>query len=144
MVAAGLVWCGPQLLVQRRALDATHGGSWELPGGKLERGESPTVALARELIEEWGDNAHQLAVGPVLDVLHHVYPAPGPEVLIVVLRVDATAWRGQWRQRVRPEEGVVVEAFSPEALPVNEFLAADRSFLERVRDGRVRPARVPD
>jgi 8-oxo-dGTP pyrophosphatase MutT (NUDIX family) len=137
VVAAGLVWMGSQLLVQRRALTASHGaGALELPGGKLERGEGPRAALARELREEWGARAGELVIGGVVDVLHHVYPAPGPEVILIVLDVDAGCWGGMWKARVEAEPGVEVLAFEVDSLPVEEFLAADRPFLEGLRGRR--------
>lgn len=42
------------LLLARRPAGGPHGGLWELPGGKVEPGESPTAALAREWREELG------------------------------------------------------------------------------------------
>jgi 8-oxo-dGTP pyrophosphatase MutT (NUDIX family) len=138
VVAAGLVWLGTQLLVQRRPARARHGaGALELPGGKLERGESPRAALVRELREEWGPRAGELAIGSVAEVLHHVYPAPGPEVILIVLRVDGRAWASCWRERISPEPGVEVSAYPLAALPIDEFLAADRPFVRAICEGRV-------
>jgi 8-oxo-dGTP diphosphatase len=138
LVVAGLVWLDTKLLVQRRPPTAKHGaGMLELPGGKLERGESPRAGLLRELIEEWGPAAAQLEVGRVAEVLHHVYPAPGPEVVLIVLHVDARAWLPDWRALVQPEVGVEVLAFDREQLPCEQFLAADRPFLESIKGGGV-------
>lgn len=138
LVVAGLVWLGTRILVQRRPSSASHGaGMLELPGGKLERGESPRAGLARELCEEWGPAAAALAVGPVVEVLHHLYPAPGPEVVLIVLRVDASAWLPDWRAHVQPEQGVEVIAFERHELPCEQFLAADRPFLEAVSRGEL-------
>lgn len=145
LVAAGLVWRpGGVLLVQRRRADADHGaGRWELPGGKLEPGEHPRRALARELEEEWGPAAAALRVGPVAEVLHHVYPSPGPEVLLMVYHVDAGALGAPDAPLaalgLRPEPGVEIGAFPRDALPVDGFLAADRELLEAVRDGILLP-----
>ena len=43
-----------KVLACRRAADRHLGGLWEFPGGKVEDGEDPRAALARELSEELG------------------------------------------------------------------------------------------
>ena len=54
LVAAGaFVREGRLLLARRREGDALA-GFWELPGGKVEPGETPEAALAREWREELG------------------------------------------------------------------------------------------
>ena len=51
MVAAAIVRDG-RLLVAQRPLHKREGGKWELPGGKVEPGESEQAALVREIREE--------------------------------------------------------------------------------------------
>lgn len=139
LVAAGLVWLGPgRVLLQRRPAGAKHGaGMLEFPGGKVERGESPAAALARELVEEWGPGARALRVGPIAEVLHHVYPVPGPEVVLLVFHVDGGAWARHEGADAELEPGASVVAFDAAALPVNDFLEADRGFASAIADGRV-------
>jgi len=43
-----------RILLARRTEGRDLAGAWEFPGGKLESGESPAQALARELFEELG------------------------------------------------------------------------------------------
>ena len=82
LVVAGLLVddAGRVLLTQRRA-DQPLPLQWEFPGGKIEPGDSPTAALARELEEELGV---VVEVGRIWDVLFHAYPAY--DVLMLVYR----------------------------------------------------------
>jgi 8-oxo-dGTP diphosphatase len=55
-----------RVLMQQRSAGGVHGGLWEFPGGKLELGESPEQAAARELQEELGiviDPADLMPIG---------------------------------------------------------------------------------
>ncbi|RLU99501.1 DNA mismatch repair protein MutT [Streptomyces griseocarneus] len=54
VVVAGAVFDGGRLLAARRSAPPELAGRWELPGGKLEPGESGEQALVRELREELG------------------------------------------------------------------------------------------
>lgn len=53
VVAGALVRDGLLLLAQR-SRPPELAGRWELPGGKVETGETPEIALVRELREELG------------------------------------------------------------------------------------------
>jgi len=53
-VARALVESEGRVLLVRRAAWDTRPGMWELPGGKVDRGERVQRALARELEEETG------------------------------------------------------------------------------------------
>ncbi|MFD9289086.1 (deoxy)nucleoside triphosphate pyrophosphohydrolase [Streptomyces sp. NPDC060030] len=57
VVVAGAVCDGGRLLAARRSAPPELAGRWELPGGKLEPGESGEQALVRELREELGVEA---------------------------------------------------------------------------------------
>lgn len=129
MVAGVVHLGGGRLLVQRRTDTAAHGaGCLEFPGGKVESGEAPRDALSRELVEEWGPAAASLQVGRVLEVLHHVYPAPAPEVVLVLYEVDASRWASGWSAQVRGTAGRPLEVTLEDVDP-EEFLAADREFV---------------
>jgi 8-oxo-dGTP diphosphatase len=90
VVGAALLDAG-RLLAARRSAPPELAGRWELPGGKVEPGESPEHALVRELREELGVEAETLTRVPgewplrepyVLRVwtarLHPTSPAPKP------------------------------------------------------------------
>jgi A/G-specific adenine glycosylase len=52
--AIALVHRGRRWLVRRRPSTGLLGGLWELPGGKIEPGEPPELAVRREVFEETG------------------------------------------------------------------------------------------
>ena len=49
VVAAALTDEKGQILLQKRPEGVQMGGLWKFPGGKVDNGESPEVALIREL-----------------------------------------------------------------------------------------------
>ncbi|HOA14969.1 MAG TPA: (deoxy)nucleoside triphosphate pyrophosphohydrolase [Bacillota bacterium] len=54
IVTAAAIIDEGKLLVARRGKGQSMEGYWELPGGKVEEGESPESCLAREIEEELG------------------------------------------------------------------------------------------
>ena len=53
-VVCGIIWKGDTIFIARRKQEKALGGYWEFPGGKIEEGEDPEIALLRELKEELG------------------------------------------------------------------------------------------
>jgi 8-oxo-dGTP diphosphatase len=51
-VVAAVIQRGDTILIGQRPPGKSHALEWEFPGGKMEAGESPRAALARELREE--------------------------------------------------------------------------------------------
>jgi len=78
---------GAFLLAQRPA-GKVYEGYWEFPGGKVEAGEQPSAALARELREELG-----VDVETAYPWITRVYTYPHATVRLNFFRV--TRWRGE-------------------------------------------------
>ena len=62
-VVGAAITQGHRCLVAQRGSRGSLAGKWEFPGGKVELGESPSAALAREISEELG---LQIGVGQLL------------------------------------------------------------------------------
>ena len=54
MIVGAAIVRGGALLAQQRAYPPEVAGLWELPGGRVEPGESERTALRRECVEELG------------------------------------------------------------------------------------------
>ncbi|WP_085810629.1 (deoxy)nucleoside triphosphate pyrophosphohydrolase [Sphingomonas sp. TZW2008] len=65
VVAAALRAPNGRFLLQQRPAGKHHGGLWEFPGGKVEPGEAPAAALARELTEELGITLDPATLAPL-------------------------------------------------------------------------------
>ena len=70
-VVAGVIVVNGRLVLAKRKKEDHLGGFWEFPGGKIEDGETPEMALVREIEEELG-----IRVTPVKEiaVVEHQYP----------------------------------------------------------------------
>ena len=84
VVAAIIVGPDQQIFISRRGDHLHQGGLWEFPGGKVELGESPQVALARELFEEV--DIHITSSQPYMQVEHDYVDK---KVLLDIWQVDA-------------------------------------------------------
>lgn len=65
VAAAALVDEKGRILVQKRPEGKPMAGLWEFPGGKVESGETPELALIRELREELNISVEQQDIEPL-------------------------------------------------------------------------------
>jgi 8-oxo-dGTP diphosphatase len=127
VVAAVIARDGKILIGQRRKTDS-HGLKWEFPGGKVERGETPVAALARELEEELGIQAR---IGREIGRHTHYYPRRATIQLIFFV---VTEFSGEPQSIAF--ESIVWE--SPERLTGYDFLDGDVDFVKRLGAGEFR------
>lgn len=125
LVVAGLLrepGSGAVLLSQRRA-DQAMPLQWELPGGKVEPGEDPAVALRRELREELDLDAE---VGSVYDVVFHRYPEFDLVMLVYHCQFPST-------QQPVAREVAQVRWVAPAQLLELPVLPADIPLMQRLQ-----------
>lgn len=124
IVAAGVLIEAGRVLVTQRKAGSHLAEKWEFPGGKVEPGEDPREALARELREEVGIVAR---AGDVLGVTFHRYEEAGKAVLLVFYEVE----------RVSGEPAALDVAAlrwaGADALAEADFPPADVEVLRKVR-----------
>ena len=70
-VVGAIIKDGDRYLVGQRAANKSQGGLWEFMGGKIEPGETPEQALARECREEL---ALEIENEKIIDAVIHDYP----------------------------------------------------------------------
>jgi 8-oxo-dGTP diphosphatase len=110
-----------RLLLSRRRPDQSLPGCWEFPGGKVEPGEAPVAALAREIEEELGCT---IEVGAIDEVVFHAYE----HFDLYMLVYRATLVRGQ----PRPVQVAEVSWFTPAELPGLQLPPADYPLARRL------------
>jgi 8-oxo-dGTP diphosphatase len=126
-VAAALIVRAGELLIAQRRPDQPMALQWEFPGGKIEAGESPEQALARELSEELGIQA---TVGPRVTRIRHNYRHGGA----VDLQFFAVhQFSGEIENRIFHQ----LKWVKLEDLPAYDFLAADRGLIRDLAAGKL-------
>ena len=131
MVVGAIFNSANQILLAFRPPTVPQGGLWEFPGGKIEIGESPQHALARELQEEVGISV--ISARPLIRIRHHYHEDPsrstdlGKIVLLDVWRVDTFAGEPFGR------EGQPVEWVAVKDLAQRNYPAANWPIVTAVR-----------
>lgn len=120
-VSAGFLRKGDQILIGQRPENHSLAGLWEFPGGKIESGETPEVALARELNEELGIEA---TVGELKLAYCHSYG----EVNILILFYEILYWKGE----PKPQHHMKIEWIDPYELSHRNIPEANRKILDRI------------
>lgn len=119
VVAAVTLRDGRVMICQRRP-DVHNGLKWEFPGGKLEPGESPEAALARELREEL---TVEVRVGRVTDAVYYRYADRDVLVLFYMCQIVSGEPRAVDCNDIR--------WVTPGDLPRFDFAGADAQFVRR-------------
>lgn len=84
----GLIECEGEFLLIRKAR-GPYRGKWDLPGGRPEFGESPELALVREIEEETGLTDLEVAIcGARSNVVHWLYQGQPEELYHVGILYD--------------------------------------------------------
>jgi 8-oxo-dGTP diphosphatase len=121
-VVAAVIERGRQILIGQRKPHGRHGLKWEFPGGKVEPGEEPRAALARELREELGIEAQ---IGEEMERYDFSYTEQAPTRLIF-FRV--TEFAGE---PVNLDFAQIAWA-ERRQLPEYDFLEGDVAFVRRL------------
>jgi len=126
-VVAAVIERDGRVLICQRSADDRYPLKWEFPGGKVEPGEDPRAALARELEEELAIRA---VVGDEVLRYPYCYPNRTPIVLIFYRVAD---FAGEPRNRQFAETRWEL----PVRLPDYDFVQGDREFAGRLARGEL-------
>jgi 8-oxo-dGTP diphosphatase len=127
IVVAGILSRQGKVLIGQRQAQDRHALKWEFPGGKVERGETPRQALARELREELRVDAE---IGAEVARYEHTNPKRGPLLLIFH---DVISFVGE-PQSVTFEQ---IRWEDPRQLQNYDFLDGDLDIVRRLVRGRI-------
>ena len=125
VVAAGILLDSEnRYLLGQRPEGKPYAGYWEVPGGKVEKGETVFQALQRELQEELGIDVQS---SEELTVLEHDYPHAYVRLYVSIIR--------DWKGAPIGREGQALswESISAQAPSVGPLLPAAWPMLECLR-----------
>ena len=120
VAAAALIDADGRVLIQQRPVGKSLAGLWEFPGGKIEAGETPEVAVIRELNEELGIDVTAACLAP--GVFASATIESGHLLMLVFL---CRKWRGQ----PQPLHAAALRWCRPAALFALDMPAPDRPLI---------------
>jgi 8-oxo-dGTP diphosphatase len=133
VVAAVIERSDRRLLIGQRRRNDTSALKWEFPGGKVEPGETPETALARELREELGITLRKCA--PIGRVVHKY--AATPEELEILFFAAAISVG-----ELTPRTFEKVEWVLPKELGEYDFLEANAGLVANLATGKIKPGEM--
>ncbi|MCP5371370.1 MAG: GNAT family N-acetyltransferase [Hyphomicrobiales bacterium] len=125
VVAVALVDADGRVLLARRPEGKAMAGLWEFPGGKVHPGETPELALVRELQEELGIDITESCLAP-FTFASHTY---GDFHLMMPLYICR-----QWKGTVTPREGQILNWVRPSRMHRLPMPPADVPLVAMLRD----------
>nr|MDQ3307782.1 NUDIX domain-containing protein [Actinomycetota bacterium] len=129
-VAGAAIVCHGRVLAARRTHPADVAGGWELPGGKVDPGESVADAVRREVHEELGCEVQYL-----FSLVGRTPIKPGYELTAHVVRLVSG--------EPVPHEHDIVRWLMPEELDDVDWLPSDLPFLPQLRELLLDGSRLP-
>jgi 8-oxo-dGTP diphosphatase len=123
VVAAALVDGAGRVLLQQRLPGRAMAGLWEFPGGKVESGERPEAALARELREELGIHVDPAALAPAA----FASADNGGRHMLLLLYLCR-----EWTGDPRPLDAAGLKWLRPGEMAVAEMPPADVPLVARL------------
>ena len=133
LVVAAVIVRDGRVLACQRSRSGKFPLKWEFPGGKVQTGESPEAALARELREELAITA---TVGAEIHRTKHKYPKMPSAVELIFFA--ATIGAGQIDNRIFE----AIAWVAPQKLPEMDFLEADSELIAKLASGNIELSRV--
>ena len=125
MVVGAAILRHGTVLAARRTTPPEAAGRWELPGGKVESGETPEAALIRELEEELGVATQTACLAP-LSFASHSYENFHLLMPLYVCR--------KWQGVPEPREHVALKWVRPPALRDYAMPPADEPLIAALCD----------
>ena len=125
VVSLALINDANEILLSKRAKNKHLGGFWEFPGGKVETGEVPEIALIREIKEEINININNKCVAP-LSFSEFDYK----EFQLLLLLYVCRRWEGEPKSMEKNE----IRWVKPNMLRKYKMPPADDALIYCVQD----------